>query len=129
MTNALVDSLSHVEGGARAYYVQSAIGYLSIIETPLVNKTLVKFLSTLTHTPVQPLPYVPVEERMQVALEVLAEWSGVEGMEERDPRSPMSFSVLSDEEAAKRIAVTKNYAKGQEDSFSPLNADGRPVRK
>lgn len=116
------------------YPVNSSIGYLSIIQPAIVNKTFAKFLSALGHTPLEKTPYEPYEDTMRRALERLASLFNMAPKAkadflERNAAAPMSFSMTGPEAAHKKTIKIHKSAKDQEQAPNPLGPDGRPVRK
>jgi DNA-nicking Smr family endonuclease len=66
---------------------------------------------------------------MTSALERLAEFSGDATIADRDPHSPLSFSLITPEEEKETLERIYTYARGQRDAFSPLRPDGWPIRR
>ena len=96
----------------------------------IVNRVLASFVSQQPFIPseVDKPPPVSTYERMQEALDKLAELSGDTGVASRDPRSPVSFSLASEEVKKMQLEAMKQHViTGTE--FSPLGLDGRPLRK
>lgn len=96
----------------------------------IVNRIVASFLSQQPYIPseVDKPPPIPTHERMQEALNKLAELSGDRSVATRDPRSPVSFSLVSEEVRQFQLEALKQHVvTGLE--FSPLGHDGRPLRK
>jgi hypothetical protein len=148
--NALVDALAaqltHVDGGARVLPVPAGTGYLHVVEPGTVNKTFLKFLAALAHLPAGPdAPPPPaasterpskrlswdarVHARMRTALRRLGELTGRPELEERDPTSPLSFSLLGADAVTARETRLREFADGMGSAFNPLGPNGRPLRK
>ena len=94
-----------------------------------VSQTFAKFLSSLPHHRSDTLiDYEPLEQRMSAALAVLAEMTGIPEIATRDPRCPLSFSMVSTADAEDNIAAIHRRALGQANAFSALGPDGWPIR-
>ena len=94
-----------------------------------IPQTFAKFLSSLPfHRTDTLLNYQPLEQRMAAALAVLAEMTGVPEIATRDPRSPLSFSMVSTADAEENIAAIHRCASVQANAFSGLGPDGWPIR-
>jgi len=66
---------------------------------------------------------------MRSSLARLAKRRGDPSILERDPRSPLSFSCVTPDVQRSQEETYATYAKGERTAFSPLGADGRPLRK
>ena len=66
---------------------------------------------------------------MEPALGRLAGFKVDSSILTRDPNSPLSFSCTTLEQVKAQEEKTAAYARGQRKAFSPLGADGRPLRK
>lgn len=142
---ALVSQLPNVDGGARVFPVNASTGYLHVVEPGTVNKTFLKFLAALAHLPagLDPPPFAAptdrptkrlswdarMHARMRTALVRLAELKSRPELAERDPTSPLSFSLLAADEVALREKRLSEYAEGMSTAFDPLGPNGRPLRK
>jgi predicted methyltransferase len=127
LVEALVPQLTGVEGGARVFSVNAGLGYMSVLEPGVVNKTFLKFLAALAHLDSPPVS--PSPGRMRRALLRLAELTARPALAERDPASPLSFSMLPDADVALHEARLREYAEGMSAAFNPLGPGGRPMRK
>jgi len=148
----MVADLVNVKGGAKLYTIKGVFGlehlrpcgplhdrcysggqgYISVVPTTasVCNRVFLQFLSRLpeARSKLRP-PRDPLEVYISRGLGILAELAGDPSIAERDPLSPMSFSRLP--VAVQRLQV-ENYmgaAKEARKAFSPLGADGRPMRK
>lgn len=98
----------------------------------IANQVFVKFLERQPHarSDLRP-PAEPVQERMSRALDTLAELvhDPSIGHRGREEISSMSFSRISPQVQGLQ---TENFMHASKDSckaFSPLGADGRPMRR
>jgi len=148
----MVADLVNAKGGAKLYTIKGVFGlehlrsrdslhdccysggqgYISVVPTTasVCNRVFLQFLSRLpqAQSKLRP-PRDPLEVYIFRGLQILAELAGDPSIAERDPLSPMSFSRLP--VAVQRLQVD-NYmgaAKEARKAFSPLGADGRPMRK
>ncbi|KAF4574927.1 hypothetical protein EYR36_006279 [Pleurotus pulmonarius] len=128
----LAEKLVSVRGGAVVYTVKGVAGSLSIIpgHASIANQAFVKFLARLpkSRSDIRP-PDVPLQQRMQQALNTLAELVGDETIRQRNPLSPLSFSGLSPEKVASQSETLAHYGALQKTAFTPLRPDGAPARK
>lgn len=110
--------------------IPASSGFVTIMSSSIVNQVFSKFLLTQPHarsdlnTTKQSL-----RDAMEPALSRLASFKVDSSILTRDPHSPLSFSCTPLEQAQAQEAKTAAYAKGQRKAFSPLGADGRPLRK
>ena len=104
-------------------------GYLTVMNPSIVNQTLVKFLNRLprTRSDITP-PSISVSQRMRQALDTLAELTGDHSHSEKDPMSSLSFSCVSPEICKIQVKSRESYARDAVNAFSPLLANGRPIR-
>lgn len=127
------DDLVNVEGGAKLYIMKGASGYLSVDPSAasIANQVVHKWITRFRHERrVGYQPFEPTEERMKRALRKLGEFAkDVEGYKERNPWSSMSFSRVTKEVEKAQMQMIKRVAVGAKKAFSPLGADGRPIRK
>jgi hypothetical protein len=65
---------------------------------------------------------------MKIALQRLSDLTGNPEIASRNPNCPLSFSVTPDEVADESMNKIYSYAEGQTHAFSPLRADGWPIR-
>ncbi|KIP09848.1 hypothetical protein PHLGIDRAFT_34214 [Phlebiopsis gigantea 11061_1 CR5-6] len=111
-------------------------GYLSVVHASVVNKSLFSFLSA------QPRPgssedraanqriyAIPHREFMAAGLRRLAHLKGDAEIKDRNPCSSLSFSCATDDIVRNQEEMMAKYVEGQQQSFSPLGPDGRPIRK
>ncbi|KAF7978309.1 hypothetical protein HWV62_913 [Athelia sp. TMB] len=96
----------------------------------IVNRVLTKFLSALPFSGSELIPPVtPVTSRMKAALGRLADLSGDETIESRDPSTPSSFSRVSEGVKNTQAESFKAYEKNLCKAFSPLDLNGKPHRR
>jgi len=128
----LASDLTHAEGGAILYTVKGGSSSLSIVpgHASIATQVFRKFLSRLPHirSDIVP-PRLPTSERMAIALEKLAEFTGDPTIATRDPMSSLSFSCLDPVAIKNQTESLKLYRQGELEAFSPLGPDGRPIRK
>ncbi|TRM68532.1 alpha/beta-hydrolase [Schizophyllum amplum] len=129
----LVSQLTSAEGGAKLYIVKGGSGALSIVpgNASIANQTFAKFLSRLPPARSDLTTTLPEQRdtKMRAALERLATLMGDRNIAERDPRSVLSFSCVGPEVLKSQTEMLAHYAIGQEDAFSALGPDGRPIRR
>lgn len=65
---------------------------------------------------------------MAAALAALSKMTGNPEIARRDPRCPLSFSLMSLDQVESNIAKIQELAYSQANAFSPLGPDGWPVR-
>ncbi|TCD63378.1 hypothetical protein EIP91_005609 [Steccherinum ochraceum] len=132
MQNAenLQNALVNVPGGAMIFTVKAEIGFITIFSASIVNQAFSKFLAR------QPRSYShvrrkidPCDEVMQTALARLAALKVDKSIMSRDPKSPLSFSCVTEEVRKAQEGAVTVYSKGQRKAWSPLGMDGRPLRK
>jgi hypothetical protein len=75
------------------------------------------------------VPEVSRDERMKTALLRLADIIGNAVISRRSPLSPISFSCLSQEIVQTQTDLLTQYRKGENEAFSPLGPDGKPIRR
>ncbi|TFY78101.1 hypothetical protein EWM64_g5912 [Hericium alpestre] len=124
--------LVNAKGGAKLFVLKGCEGYLNVVPSiaSLSNQVFVKFMAR--QPPVRSelrAPREPLEVRMKRALRVLADFAEDESIAERDPLSSMSFSRVTAETQKLQEDMVRLFASGQHKAFSPLGADGRPMRK
>lgn len=152
----LRDSLVNVPGGARVFSVKCPLrillciydyadkvsvspflflfpassGFITIMSASIVNQVFAKFLAQLprARSDLNSSKQL-LRDAMEPALSRLAGFKVDSSILTRDPNSPLSFSCTSLEQAQGQQAKIAAYAKGQRKAFSPLGADGRPLRK
>jgi len=144
----LRNSLTGVEGGAISHTIMSKscitsndMGhwdltdgtsnlFLNPASASLVNKIYSKFLQQNVKEAWSDLrtTRISTEERMQEALFELADIMERPDMRTKHSLSPISFSCLSEESAQRQEKIMKEYEE-RGDTFSPLDSDGRPLRK
>ncbi|OCH95871.1 alpha/beta-hydrolase, partial [Obba rivulosa] len=127
----VVQQLINVPGGAVLFPVKGATShaYLSILSASIVNQVFYKFLSRQPPTRSDLTPPPMSLERMRAALHTLAELKDDWSIANRDPKSSMSFTCVTDEVRKSQDDTFKTYCKDERKAFSPLGPDGRPVRK
>ncbi|KAJ8086110.1 hypothetical protein AAF712_008282 [Marasmius tenuissimus] len=126
----LQSELSNAES-AYLYTVKGGAGGLNLVPgtASITNQVYAKFLARLppTRSDVKP-PSLPIEDRMTMALERLAELMGDSSISSRPPCS-LSFSCLSHEVVRGQTESLDLYKKGESEAFDPTGPDGRPIRK
>src|ERR1700722_3614715 len=110
-----------------------ASGCLSIVASnaSITNQVFVKFISRLkprARSDIVP-PKVHQEDRMKEALARLAEFIGEPSIATRDPNSSLSFSCVTYETSKSQMEILWLYGTDETMGFSPLQPDGRPLRK
>lgn len=124
--------LSQAEGGAVLYSVKGGSSHLSIVpgHASIANQVLSKFLSRLPRlrSDLEP-PKTPIAERMAVALAQLAELMDDPSIAGRDPMSSLSFCCLDPDVIKSQTEAIMAFRIGEEEAFSPLGPNGRPIRK
>lgn len=107
-------------------------GFLSLqpSSSSIANQFYAKFLSSLPPARsdfiTRPLS---IPRRMAIALQDLADITHHPDVEDRDPLSCLSFSLVTPEvEKMQKDAFTR-YHRGQRNAYSPLRPDGRPFRE
>jgi len=107
--------------------------FLNPTSASLVNKIYSKFLQQnvkgawLDLRTIE-IPTDSTEERMQKALFKLADIMERSDLRTRCSLSPISFSCLSKESAQRQEKIMKEYGE-QGNTFSPLDLNGKPLRK
>ncbi|GJJ13299.1 hypothetical protein Clacol_007551 [Clathrus columnatus] len=90
------------------------------------------FLDFLCRQPAVP-PFTPgkpdVLKMAKDALHLLADLKGDPSISQRDPSTPLSFSMWSEEVAEAFQAQIDEFGIGIDKVFSPLDANGQPIRK
>ncbi|KAH8105492.1 Alpha/Beta hydrolase protein [Cristinia sonorae] len=126
----LVEGLINVPNGAVLYNVKAAIGFITIFSASIVNKVFSTFLARqpLTRSDLSK-PTESLAEFMMSGLRRLAEFTKEPSILTRDPKSPLSFSRVTQEVCRNQEAAVRAYEKGQRRAFSPLSTNGRPMRK
>jgi len=126
----LVDKLVNVKRDVVLYVVKDTTGYLTIRNSSIVNKTLHQFISRQPHVGTEIKgTSAPVQERMKAALATLAEFTGDKSYTNNEQISSLSFSCDTPEVLKTKLELRQTFAKGAKGAFSPLRADGRPMRK
>ncbi|KAF9649317.1 alpha/beta-hydrolase [Thelephora ganbajun] len=127
---ALADNFKSAGKDARLFVVKGIAGYLTIMNPSIVNQTLLKFLGRLprVRSDIKP-PSVPVAQRMREALDTLAELTGDPSFSEKDAMCSLNFSCVSPEICKIQVKSRESYAKDAAQAFSPLQPNGRPIRK
>ena len=69
------------------------------------------------------------KEFMTSGLKRLARLKGDQDVLQRDPCSSLSFSCATDDIVKNQEEMMAKYVEGQQQAFSPLGPDGRPIRK
>lgn len=100
----------------------------------IINRVFAEFLSRLkphARSPSVLDPKTPDyrRERMEDALEQLAEFVGDASIADRDPCSPLSFSCVSPEVLQSQEDAIRRQQQDEHLAFSPLGMDGRPLRR
>ncbi|CAL1702087.1 unnamed protein product [Somion occarium] len=127
---ALRKKLVGVPNGAMLQLVHGRVGFITLVRSSIVNQLFSKFLATLERPgPHDECAASSLKFTMSRALQRLSLLKKDPSMRQRDVLTPLSFSCCDDETAQKHIELVKSYAKGQRSAFSPLGADGRPIRK
>ncbi|KAI0068617.1 alpha/beta-hydrolase [Artomyces pyxidatus] len=128
-------NLVNAEGGAKLFVVKGGQGYISVVPSwaSISNQVFVKFLSRLPHarSELRP-PTQSLDDRMIHALDVLAHLAADPSIARRadsEDISPMLFSRISREVQHLQVENYMSAARDQRKAFSPLGADGRPMRK
>ncbi|KZV71409.1 alpha/beta-hydrolase [Peniophora sp. CONT] len=128
----LQSRLSGAKGGARLAVIRGCDGFLSLqpSSSSIANQFYAKFLSSLPPARsdfiTRPLS---IPRRMAIALQDLADITHHPDVEDRDPLSCLSFSLVTPEvEKMQKDAFTR-YHRGQRNAYSPLRPDGRPFRE
>ncbi|KAI0313260.1 alpha/beta-hydrolase [Amylostereum chailletii] len=128
----LKEQLCNAVGGVNLCVIKGSAGFLSVIPScaSILNKFFVKFLARLPHarSDLRP-PAIPINERMKSALVNLAQMYDDQSIASRDPRSPMSFSLVPPSVEKLQTDALRLYARDERKAFSPLSSDGRPIRK
>ncbi|TFK43302.1 Alpha/Beta hydrolase protein [Crucibulum laeve] len=128
----LASQLVNAEGGAVVYTVRGAAGSVTVVpgSASIANQVFARFLSRLPKVRSELVPpAVKVKDRMQTALELLAEITGDSSYASRDPMSSLSFSCLPDDLAQSQLELLQHYCKAREHAFCPLDEEGKPLRK
>ncbi|KAF9779544.1 alpha/beta-hydrolase [Thelephora terrestris] len=127
---SLVENLKSLGKDARLFVVKDSAGYLAVMNPSIVNQTLLKFLNRLprVRSDIKP-PSISVPQRMRQALGTLAELTGDPTLAEKDSMCSLSFSCVSPEICKIQVKSRESYAKDAAFAFSPLQANGRPIRK
>jgi hypothetical protein len=116
----------------RTHVCAGCQGYVSVVPScaSIANQVCAKFLSKLPHCRSDlRCPAEPLEVCMQRALERLAELAGDDTIAARKPLSSMSFSRVAPHVERLQIEHIRLVSKGHRQAFSPLGADGRPIRR
>jgi len=124
--------LVNAEKGAIIYTVKGGGGFLPVVpaNASIVNSVIAKFLARLPKKESKLVPPEPPrEERMQQALNKLSEIIGNPKIATRDPLCSLSFSCLTPEIAKTQADALALFGKDQATAYSPLRANGRPIRK
>ncbi|KAA1466048.1 alpha/beta-hydrolase [Dentipellis sp. KUC8613] len=124
--------LVNAKGGARLFVLKGCEGYLNVVPSiaSLANQVFSKFLARLPHADSELLPpEESIPDRMRRALERLSELADDPSIADRNPLSSMSFSRVEPEVKQLQESAIRLFASGQHKAFSPLGADGRPMRK
>ncbi|OSX60525.1 hypothetical protein POSPLADRAFT_1047949 [Postia placenta MAD-698-R-SB12] len=109
---------------------KSSQGYLSLLSASIVNQTFHKFLRQQRPARSElKRPEISLVDRMRTALTKLSQLVKNSSIAMRDPLSPLSFSCLSADTVSSQEITWLAYRKEQSAAFSPLGADGRPLRK
>lgn len=127
----LASELSHAEGGAFVYSVKGGSSHLSIVpgHASIANQVLSKFLSRLPRVRSDLVPpKTSIQERMSSALAKLAELMDDPTIASRDPTSSLSFCCLDPDVIKSQTESILAYRKGEQEAFSPLGPNGRPIR-
>jgi hypothetical protein len=134
-----VKELNHVEGGARIHSVKGAhpeahlMSRLTIrpgasVVSDAPNKPFLAFLASLPYASSPLGPPVPLFTRMARALARLADWMADSEIARRDPTSPLSFSMVPQTAAARRMDVLRGVSGCViERLLLPHGPDGRPL--
>lgn len=105
---------------------------LSIVpgHASIATQVLSKFLSRLPRLRSELVPpSISVQERMSVALARLAELMEDPNIATRDPMSSLSFCCLDPDAIKGQTETILTYRKGEQEAFTPLAPNGRPLRK
>ncbi|KAH8102207.1 alpha/beta-hydrolase [Cristinia sonorae] len=126
----LVEDLINVPGEVILYKVKASIGLITIFSASIVNKVFHNFLSRLPSSSSELEESTKsVEEVMQESLHRLATLRNDPSVARRDPKSPLAFSMVTQEVWKSQEDAFKVFAKGERKAFSPLTENGRPIRK
>ncbi|PAV21086.1 alpha beta-hydrolase [Pyrrhoderma noxium] len=131
----LAQKLVNVEGRARVHTIKGSPEYVTIVPTcaSIVNRVFSEFVSRQTRSnPPWTNRYPTVrarKERMQEALQRLADMMGDQSIATRDPSCPLSFSCVTPEIFQNQSDVLRRQMIDEQNAFSPLGMDGRPCRR
>lgn len=118
--------LSGVANGAILYDVKGGTSMISVVPgySSIVNNVFVKFLSRLPHHRSDIIsPRLPIEERMNMALQTLSEITDKDTTSS-DPMSSMSFSCLKEDLVTSQTELINHYNKGTSTALAPNIHDG-----
>ena len=108
----------------------AAAGYLNVVCASIINQVFAKFLSRQPKARSDLIPQdKPLAEFMRDGLARLAEFRSDKSILDRDPCSPLSFSCAPPDVVKRQDECIVTYSKGMRHAFSPLEPDGRPIRK
>ncbi|KAH9943003.1 alpha/beta-hydrolase [Epithele typhae] len=126
----LRQALVNAPDTAQLFTVKATHGYLSLLSSSIVNQVLNKFLTRQQSARSDLFaPEIPLLERMQMALDLLAEFRDDPSISERDASSPLSFCCVTEEVRKSQEDLYSLYREGEQNALSPLAPDGRPLRK
>ncbi|KAH8102213.1 alpha/beta-hydrolase [Cristinia sonorae] len=126
----LCEDLLNVPGGATVYGIKSMTGLITVFSASIINKVFSAFLSRQPVTRSDPVyPTESLAEMMMSGLQRLAEFEHNPLIAFRDPASPLSFSLVTEEVYKDQEETFRAFEKGQKYAFSPLGNNGRPLRK
>ncbi|KAK2466402.1 hypothetical protein APHAL10511_002044 [Amanita phalloides] len=128
----LSSQLQNAEGGAILYSVKGGGAGLALVQSSvsITNQVLAKFLARQPYVgSVLRAPEVARDDRMRTALMRLADIMSDSAITRRDPLSPISFSCLTQDIVQTQTDLLTQYRSRENQAFSPLGVDGRPIRR
>ncbi|KAI0036061.1 alpha/beta-hydrolase [Vararia minispora EC-137] len=130
---ATVADLVNAKGGAKLFVIKGGQGYISVVPqwASISNRIFAKFLASQPHVRTKlGTPAEPLDQRLRRALDYLAELAGDSTLADaKEPLSSMSFSRLSPSVQRTHLDLVKTWARKQKSAWSPLDSDGRPIRR
>lgn len=114
------------------FFVIGGGGALGLVQSSVSvsNQVFAKFLARQPHMgSVLKVPEATRDECMKLALLRLADIMGNAAISRRSPLSPISFSCLPQEIVQTQTDLLTQYRKGENQAFSPLGPDGKPIRR
>ncbi|VDC06247.1 unnamed protein product [Peniophora sp. CBMAI 1063] len=128
----LQSRLRYAKDGARLSVLRGCGGYISLQPSAasIANRFYANFLSSLPPTRsdffTRPLS---IPRRMAIALQDLSDIVHNPDVEDRDPSSCLSFSLIPPDIAKMQQEGFTRYHRGQKSAYSPIRPDGRPFRE